>query len=323
MINVGIVGTGYVAQKRAEALSKDQRVRLKQVAGNSSCNTEMLAQKYSLEKKDAWWELVNHPEIDLVFVSTINRDHGIIVRASLEAGKNVVVEYPLSVEATEARELIELAKNKGVMLHVEHIELLGGVHQAIKKYLPEIGEVFYARYATINPVRPVGLRWTYNSELFGFPLIGALSRIHRLTDLFAPVTSVACSARFWGTLEKDYYKACLCRATLNFKNNLMAEVTYGKGETFWQASRTFELHGDTGVIIMEGETGYLCRGEEKEPLEVLPRQGLIAQDTILVLDHLLEDKPLYIQPSESYYSLKVAEATYKATQENQIIYINH
>ncbi len=320
-VNVGIVGTGYVAQKRAEALKKDERANLRYFVGNSAEKTEIFAQRYSVEKLESWWDLVNHPDLDLVFVSTINRDHGKIVRASIEAGKNVVVEYPLSLEAAEAQELIQLAKTKGVMIHVEHIELLGGVHQAIQRYLPEIGTIFYTRYVTISPQRPVGLRWTYNQKMFGFPLIGALSRIHRLVDLFGQVSKVACEARFWA-VEGDYYKACISQAQLSFQDGLLAEVTYGKGETFWQGARTFELHGEKGLLIFEGEEGHLIRGEEKIALELPERKGLIAKDTILVLDHLWLDTPMYITPEESYYSLKVAECAAQSTQNNQMIYID-
>jgi biliverdin reductase len=45
-------------------------------------------------------------------------------------------------------------------------------------------------------------------------------------------------------------------------------VTYGKGETFWHTQRNFEVHGEQGTLLFEGDRGMLIRGEEKTPIEV-------------------------------------------------------
>jgi biliverdin reductase len=324
-LNVGILGTGYVAQKRADALRQDSRVKLKQVSGNSLANTESFVQKYSLIPRQNWLDLVSDSELDLIFVSGINRDHEKMVRASLESGKHVVVEYPLALEPHAALELIALARSKGLLLHVEHIELLGGVHQTIKNRIEEIGKVFYARYITINPQHQVGTRWTYNHELFGFPLVGALSRIHRFTDLFGIANQVSCTERYWHENNSDLrkYQACLCRAQIDFSSSLVVEIVYGKGEIFYQPLRNLELHGEKGTMIFQGEQGILNKEDTIIALETPPREGLIAKDTYLVLDYLLTGKPLYIQPEESLDSLRIANASYQSsTQNSQMVYIN-
>ena len=200
-VRVGLVGTGYAARLRAEALVNDQRTQLVAVAGNQRENTAAFAQKYATEAFSGWQQLVERQDIDLVVIATVNRDHGSIVRAALMQGKHVIVEYPLSVDVAEAEELIALAKSQSKLLHVEHIELLGGVHQALKHHIAKVGEVFYVRYSTISPQNPAPSKWTYNHELFGFPLIGALSRLHRLIDLFGNVLSLNCHQRYWQTDE--------------------------------------------------------------------------------------------------------------------------
>jgi biliverdin reductase len=255
--------------------------------------------------------------VDLVVICTINRDHGAIARAALNAGKHVVVEYPLSLDPNDAESLIALAQAKGKLLHVEHIELLGGLHQALRQWLPEIGNPFYARYVTITPQRPAPKRWTYHSEQFGFPFSAALSRIQRFTDLFGEVSTVSCQSRFWDAA--DYYTACLCTAQLRFANGLIAEVTYGKGEVFWQNLRNFEVHGDQGTLVFEGDQGTLIRGEEKTSIEVGGRRGLFIKDTGMVLDYLVEGTPLYLSPADSCYALKVADAARQSSETGQVI----
>jgi biliverdin reductase len=319
ILRVGLVGTGYTAQRRAETFQQDERTQLVTVAGNTLENIQAFCQTYSISSSTSWQELVNRSDIDLVVICTINRDHGAIAYAALEANKHVLIEYPLALKPQEAEVLIELSQARRKTLHVEHIELLGGLHQAIRKYLPEIGEVYYARYHTINPQRPAPRRWTYHHQMFGFPFCAALSRIHRFTDLFGSVFSVSCQSRFWDIPDSDYYTACLCNAQLRFNNGLIAEIVYGKGDVFWQGSQTFELYGDNGALIFDREKGNLVRGEEKIPIEVISPQGLFAKDTSMFLDYLLLNKPLYVKPTASLYALKVADAAYRSTQSGTVV----
>lgn len=321
-VKVGLIGTGYAAKLRAETLQKDERSTLVAVVGHTQEKTEAFSQTYQAQALGSWEQLVERSDLNLVIVSTINKDHGAIANAALQTGKHVVVEYPLSLDVGEAEELIALAQGQSKLLHVEHIEMLGGLHQALKQSLPAIGNVFYARYNTINPQRPAPRRWTYQSELFGFPLTAALSRLHRLTDLFGSVATVSCQTRFSGGTDSEFYKACLCTAQLKFTNGLVAEVTYGKGETLWQTERKFEVHGENGGLIFDGDQGVLVQGEETTPIEVGSRRGLFAKDTGMVLDHLFKGTPLYVTPAASLYTLKVADAARRSAETGQTVVVS-
>jgi biliverdin reductase len=313
-----LVGTGYAAKLRAETLQTDARSTLVAVVGHQQEKTAAFAHTYQAEAVASWQQLLERADLDLVIVSTINRDHGAIARAALQTGKHVVVEYPLCLDAVEGEELIALAQAQGKLLHVEHIELLGGLHQALKQSLLAIGNVFHARYSTINPQRPAPRRWTYQPDLFGFPLSAALSRLHRFTDLFGSVATVSCQTRFWGT-DSQFYKACLCKAQLSFTSGLLAEVTYGKGETLWQEERKFEVYGERGGLIFDRDRGVLVQAEETTPIEVGTRRGLFALDTGMVLEHLLEGTPLYVTTAASLYTLKVADAARRAAETGQTV----
>jgi biliverdin reductase len=322
-LKVGIVGTGFAAQRRAEAIQADERSQLCFVTGNTPENTEKFCQSFGINALTSWQQLVNHSDLDLAIIGTINRDHGLIAQAALKSGKHVIIEYPLALDYLVGKDLVELAKKQNKLLHVEHIELLGGVHQALRRYLPEIGEVFYARYATIMPQNPAPRRWTYHQESFGFPLIAALSRLHRFTDLFGPVVSVTCRSRFWDAPEAGYFRACFCNAQLQFQNGLIADTVYGKGEVFGQGDRSFVLHGDQGTLSFDGEQGQLIRGKEITDLEVGSRRGLFALDTQKVLDHLFNGSPLYVQPEASLYALQVAEAAYQSSKQSKTVFLEY
>lgn len=324
LLKVGIIGTGYAARKRAEALKSDPRTELLVATGNTPVKLQEFCQTYAVSAVDSWSELVNLPQLDLIFICTINQGCGAIAKAAILAGKHVVVEYPLALEVEVAQEVIELAAAKQKLLHVEHIEIIGGLHQAIKQYLPQIGKVFHASYTTIAAQHPVEPSWKYHRQQFGFPLSAALSRIHRLTDLFGTVEKVSCDNRYWNLPNSDsaYFTACFCQAQLSFHNGITADITYGKGDIFWQSDRTLEIYGEAGKIRFKGEKGTLINAENEQDIPVTPRRGLFAQDTAMVLDYLLAQKPLYLQPQASLYALKVANAARESSSTKQTIYLD-
>ncbi len=319
-IRVGLVGTGYAAKVRAESLQADARAQLVAVAGHTIDKARAFSETYAAQPAASWMELVNRAELDLLVIATINRDHGPIARAALQAGKHVVVEYPLALEWAEAEALVSLAHQQNKLLHVEHIELLSSIHQAVQTALAEIGTPLYVRYTNLNAQRPAPQKWTYSLDQFGFPFMGAVSRIHRLTNLFGRVATVTGQARFWHeSAESDRYTSCLCTAQLRFANGLVAEVVYGKGEAIWRSARTLEIHAAEGGIFVDGEQGTLVQANKTRSLEMGSRRGLFAKDTAMVLDHLTTGAPLYVSLDASLYALKVADAIRRSAETGRTI----
>ncbi|MGK7939163.1 MAG: Gfo/Idh/MocA family protein [Crocosphaera sp.] len=322
-IKIGIVGTGYAAKRRAETFIADERSQLCFVTGYTAENVAEFCQSYNVSSYDKWEDLVTDESLDLIVICKVNQLHGEVTKLALENNKNVIIEYPLSLDYEEAVELLELAKKKEKLLHIEHIEILGSMHRAVQKYLPQIGKVFYGRYVTIDKKNPAPIRWTFNKQLFGFPFKAALPRIHRFTHLFGEVKGANCHLKYWDREEKDYYHGCLCDAQLLFKNGLIVDLIYGKGDIFIESDRTFELHGEKGKIIFEGIEGKLITSEGSEPIELESRRGLFAMDSRIVLDHLFESKPIYLEPKSSLYALKVAEAAYQSAISGKSVEIKN
>ncbi|MBE7383978.1 MAG: Gfo/Idh/MocA family oxidoreductase [Leptolyngbya sp. SIO1E4] len=314
---------------RAEALQADPRAQLVAVVGNSPEKTQAFAQTHGQTQEIAvsqtWQTLIEQAEIDLVVVCHVNQEHGAVVRSALLAGKSVVVEYPLSLSAAAAADLIALAQQQRSLLHVEHIELLGGLHQAMQAQLPYVGTPAYVRYCTTVAQHPAPQKWTYDAALFGFPLAGALSRIHRLTNLFGAVHQVSCSLQYDGVSQAvptGYFKNCRCIAQLQFRNGTMAEVLYAKGEQTWRSQRWMEVEGDRGALLFEGNGGTFISAAGSRSLEVGSRKGLFAKDTTAVLDALYDGTPLYVTPQESLYALQVAAAAEQSAQTGKTVTVS-
>lgn len=323
MLSVGIVGTGFVASKRADAIAADNRAHLRGVAGHTWDETIAFAHRYDTEPADHWSGLIADPAIDLVMVCHINRDHAAVAQSALEAGKSVVVEYPLALEVTAAEHLAELAHARRLLLHVAHVELLSGNHLALKASLLELGTIHYARYCTQSAKQRGQNHWTYSPALFGFPLVGAQSRFHRLINCFGAVDTVYCQNRYVNLHSQNgkeaYHQGCLSLAQLSFACGVMAEVVYGKGKAIWQSVRHIEVSGDKGGLILNGDQGSLITSKGTHSLPLGSRRGLFHQDTRRVIDCLSHGIPMYCSVEESVESLRVAVAAERSAKTGRSV----
>ncbi len=296
VIHVGLVGTGYAARKRAEAFTTDGRSHLVAVWGSRPERVQSLCETYGAVAAESYQALVTRPDIDLVVISTMNHLHGAIATAAINAQKHVVVEYPLALDVNEATAIIQLAHHHQKLLHVEHIELLSGIHQAVVTALPNIRTPFYVQSTSLRAEPSVSDKWSYYPDQVGFPLVGALSRLQRLVNAFGNVSTVSC------------HRSCLCSAQLRFASGLVADVVYGKGVDIWTTERSLHIHGEAGMIHLEGDRGHLLTADGQSPLTIGSRRGLFARDNELVLDALTTGAPLYVTPAQSLYALTVADA---------------
>ena len=149
--------------------------------------------------------------------------------------------------------------------------------------------------------------------------MGALSRLHRFTHIFGEVKSVSCRVNYQQSDDPAYYSTCQCSGQFLFKNGLLLDIVYGKGEALWQPERKLEVQGDRGALVFNGDRGSHITPNGPIELDVPGRRGLFSRDTAAVLDHLLEQKPLYVTSAESLYTLKVAEAARRSAEIGQSI----
>ena len=97
-------------------------------------------------------EIINNDEITAVAVVTPSHTHYKIVKTMLEAGKNVYVEKPISTVAQEAKNLMDLANKKGLILMVGHLLLYHPAVNRLKMLIEEgaLGEIVYAQSDRLN-----------------------------------------------------------------------------------------------------------------------------------------------------------------------------
>ncbi len=113
----GILGTGNIANQFAKGLSVLPDARLVAVGSRSEATAEAFANRYDIPNRHATYEaLVTDPEVDVVYISTPHSLHRENTLLCLDAGKPVLCEKPFAINAAEAEEMIETARDRKLFL---------------------------------------------------------------------------------------------------------------------------------------------------------------------------------------------------------------
>lgn len=143
-LRIGVVGYGYWSPKVMNGFKNVKECDLYAICEKDKNKWEAISSQYpSIKIFLNFEELVKDPQIDAIVITTTVSSHYRIAKASLLAGKHVLVEKPMTEEVWQAEELNNLAKKKNRVLMVDHTFLYMPSVRALKKVVDsgELGEV--------------------------------------------------------------------------------------------------------------------------------------------------------------------------------------
>lgn len=117
MVKFAILAAGGIAAKMSQAVSQLPEIQRYAVASRSYERAEAFAKEWGYEKAYGSYEaMLADPEVELVYVASPHSHHYEHAKMCILAGKHVLVEKAFTVNANQAKELIELAKEHKVLL---------------------------------------------------------------------------------------------------------------------------------------------------------------------------------------------------------------
>jgi predicted dehydrogenase len=143
-IHWGILGTGAIAKKFAMALQSLPDARLVAVGSRTQAKAEEFGAKYRVPHRCGSYEsLVNDAEVEAVYVATPHSCHKENALTALAAGKPVLVEKPFTINAAEAESVIQVAREKKLLVMEAMWTRYLPLYVKLRKLLAEgaIGEV--------------------------------------------------------------------------------------------------------------------------------------------------------------------------------------
>ncbi len=117
ILRVGIIGTGWIAEKAAITLNGLSLCEAYAVGSRSQAKADAFAEKWNISKAyGSYSELIADPDVDLVYVGTPHSHHYDVTREALLSGKPCLVEKAFMANLREAKEIVELAHQRHVFL---------------------------------------------------------------------------------------------------------------------------------------------------------------------------------------------------------------
>jgi predicted dehydrogenase len=170
-IGVGIIGVGQLGRKlAADYLTVQTRGKVNLL---KICDTSIAALGALLITKETSsltqdmltqdvHDILDNPDITIVHVATPSETHYEMAKMALESGKNVLVEKPMTLSSQESYHLVDVAKEKGLLIDVSHSVRFNRALQVASEMLNggELGKLFYIK-----------VRWTDQTYVPGQNII--------------------------------------------------------------------------------------------------------------------------------------------------------
>jgi predicted dehydrogenase len=263
MVRFGIVGFGLHAVKRLMpgfALSKNCKVTALSRRDIAQAQASAREHKIPLAFNSAA-ELCRSAEVDAVLVTTPNSLHLKDVLTAVEAGKAVLCEKPLAMNAAEAKEMVEAARRRNVRFGVAHVFRFDESVRKFREHVAAgaIGRPIFARSEfsfLADPSHP--RKWLYDASVAGAGPIFDIG-VHCIDTLrFVlqdEVTRVSATAR--------------------------SDKRSGDVESAAALSLEFS-RGTIGTVLVS------YRAEYRTPLEFLGDAGVLSADDALNVEHPIQ-----------------------------------
>jgi predicted dehydrogenase len=147
---------GHLGQHHARNYAEIEGCELVGVADTDAKTAGRIAKQFGSKPFTKHQDLIG--KVDAVSVVVPTEHHHAVARDFLNAGVHVMVEKPITVTVEEARDLVETARAKGLILQVGHIERFNAAIIKLQEILDKPGFIESHRLGPYDPrVRDVGV----------------------------------------------------------------------------------------------------------------------------------------------------------------------
>ena len=287
MVRFGIAGFGLHAVKRLmPGFAQATKCRVTALSRRTAAAATESAAHYKIPLAfDSVAAMAASPEVDAVLVTTPNSLHLADVLTAIAAGKHVLCEKPMAMNADECRQMVEAARKQGVLLGVAHVFRFDKSVQFFRRMISDgvIGRPIFARSEfsfLASPEHP--RKWLYDASVAGA----------------GPVFDI-------GVHCIDTLRFVLDDEVVQVSASAHSDERSGDVESAAAVTLQFS-RGAIGTVLVS------YRAEYRTPLEIIGESGTIAADDALnveypidILLHRGEKKGKTTVSNQAVYGLQV------------------
>lgn len=325
-MRVGIVGTGAISWKQAEAY-KNIGYKVVACTDINAVSGRRFAEATGAEFVATLEELCSHPQVDYVDVCTLPNFRLQPVKLCAEMKKHILVQKPIAVDLETARAMVEIARRAGIQLGVVSQHRFDDSFQFLKKAIADgrLGKIIEA---------DAYVKWHRSAEYYSRPVKGswavegggalinqAIHQVDLLLYLAGPVRQVF---GYWqlGAVHKIESEDCL-NALLRFNSGATGVIQ--ASTALWPGyPERIEIHGTKGTAIVSGDklTTWDVQNDPGEDAPIMTNVASGASDPMAIsvapferqmLDFGLAcktGKPALVSGEEGLRALQLATSIY-------------
>lgn len=279
----GILATGLIADLFTKDLLRSGH-KVVAVGSRSKERADRFAAQFGITNAyGSYEELFADRDVDIVYVATPHPSHVDNAVAALQSGKHVLVEKPFTINAAQAKKVVDLAEQKGLvaleamwtrflphMLRIREIVrsgYLGDIHSVVADHTQKLSD---------DPAHRMNAL-----ELGGGALLDlGIYPISFACDLLGPPVAIQAMARFKATgvdaevatlirHQRDAFSLTACASDTAGPNTATVIGKDGRIDidSVWYQPTTFRVYDSGGALKEEFESHVSGRGMQYEAVE--------------------------------------------------------
>lgn len=153
MITIGIIGCGYWGPNLVRNFAQNPNVKIGVLCDINKPRVLNMVRHYpAAEITTDYKKVLRGSSIDAVIISTGAKTHYRIAKEAIGQRKHILVEKPLALKYTQAKELSDLADKQKIILMVSHTFLYNAAVRRLKQYIQDghLGTILYLYAARLN-----------------------------------------------------------------------------------------------------------------------------------------------------------------------------
>ena len=349
-LRVGIIGCGSIANFHAKGYKElEDKVEIVACSDVNAGKLMNFAKKWNISAAYTnCYEMLAAEHLDCVSVCTWNAMHKSATVAALRSGANVICEKPMALNAEQAKEMMDVAKETGKLLQIGFVRRFGNDADVIKKFAANgtFGDIYYAKAQYLRRNGCPGGWFGDKRYSGGGPLIDLGVHVIDLVRYLAgnpkPVSVYGVTYKNLGlnrasggkqawTVKSqrdfDYSVEDFANAMIRFENGLTLNV---------EASFNLNLKEDVGNIELYGTKAGAKLSPEVEIytdlagmfVDIAPSgstalsfDGLFEREIAGFIDAVNGDAPCIATAEDGYYLMKILDGIYKSAETGHEVMI--
>ena len=176
-LKAAVIGVGGISNEHIGGYLKNENVELYAFCDINEAQLKKMSEKYNIPWERCFLDkdemLKALPEIDIVSVCTWNSAHCECTIAALKAGKDVICEKPMAMNAKEAQKMLDTAKECKKHLQIGFVRRYGNDAEVVTDFMNSgfFGDVYYAKATYLRRHGNPGGWFGDKSRSGGGPLI--------------------------------------------------------------------------------------------------------------------------------------------------------